>query len=80
MARAVLEGIALRIQDILEGVEKDAKTTITEIMTDGGVSRSDILMQCLADYSGCQVERGPRTGYDRHRGRLHGRPFLRVLG
>ena len=59
VARAVLEGIALRIQDILEGVEKDAKTSITEIMTDGGVSRSDILMQCLADYSGCQVERAP---------------------
>jgi glycerol kinase len=59
VARAVLEGIALRIQDILEGVEKDAKTKITEIMTDGGVSRSDILMQCLADYSGCQVERAP---------------------
>jgi len=59
VARAVLEGIALRIQDILEGVEKDAKTEITEIMTDGGVSRSDILMQCIADYSGCSVERAP---------------------
>ncbi len=59
VARAVLEGIALRIDDILEGVEKDAKTSITEIMTDGGVSRSDILMQCLADFSGHQVERAP---------------------
>ncbi|MDC7125635.1 MAG: FGGY family carbohydrate kinase [Spirochaetales bacterium] len=59
VARAVLEGIALRIQDILEGVEKDAKTKITEIMTDGGVSRSDVLMQCLSDFSGCQVERAP---------------------
>ncbi|MDC7228287.1 MAG: FGGY family carbohydrate kinase [Spirochaetales bacterium] len=59
VARAVLEGIAMRIQDILEGVESDAKTEITEIMTDGGVSRSDILMQCLADYSGTEVERAP---------------------
>ncbi len=59
VARAVLEGISLRIQDILEGVEKDAGTRITEIMTDGGVSRSDILMQCLADYSGCSVKRSP---------------------
>ena len=61
VARAVLEGIALRIQDILEGVEKDARTKITEIMTDGGVSRSDILMQCIADFSGCQVERSPES-------------------
>ena len=59
VARAVLEGIALRIQDILEGVEKDTKTRITEIMTDGGVSRSDILMQCIADFSACQVKRAP---------------------
>ena len=59
VARAVLEGIALRIQDILEGVETDAHTGITEIMTDGGVSRSDILMQCIADFSGCQVKRAP---------------------
>ena len=59
VARAVLEGIALRILDILEGVEKDAHTEITEIMTDGGVSRSDILMQCIADFSGCGVERAP---------------------
>ena len=59
VARAVLEGIALRITDILEGVEKDAKTEITDIMTDGGVSRSDILMQALADFSGSQVARAP---------------------
>ncbi len=59
VARAVLEGIALRIQDILEGVEKDAKTEVLEIMTDGGVSRSDILMQAMADFSGCSVERAP---------------------
>lgn len=59
LARAVLEGIALRLTDILEGVEKDAKIEISDIMTDGGVSRSDILMQCLADFSGCDVERAP---------------------
>jgi glycerol kinase len=61
VARAVLEGIAMRIEDILEGVEKDTKTRITEIMTDGGVSRSDILMQYIADYSGCLVERSPEA-------------------
>ena len=61
VARAVLEGIALRINDILEGVEDDAKTSISEIRTDGGVSRSDILMQCLSDFSGCNVERAPEA-------------------
>ncbi len=61
VARAVFEGLALRIDDIFEGIEKDTKTKITEIMTDGGVSRSDILMQCLADFSGVRVERTPEA-------------------
>ncbi len=57
VARAVMQGIAMRMVDILEGIEKDTKVHITGIKTDGGVSRSDVLLQCLADLSGFPVSR-----------------------
>lgn len=57
LARAVLEGIAHRVVDILEGIEKDTGTKIGRIKVDGGVSRSDVLLQAIADLSGQEVER-----------------------
>ena len=59
VARAVLEGIAHRIVDILDGIRKDTKMPISRIKVDGGVSRSDILLQIIADFSGYSVERSP---------------------
>jgi len=57
LARAVVEGFAHRLADILEGVEEDTGVKIRNIKVDGGVSRSDILLQILADLTGCRVER-----------------------
>ncbi len=57
VARAVIQGIAMRIVDILEGIVKDTGIGITGIKTDGGVSRSDVLLQCLADLTGYTVSR-----------------------
>jgi glycerol kinase len=57
LARAVLEGLALRMYDILDGIEHDAKVKIRQIRVDGGVSRSDVLMQCLADITNIPVYR-----------------------
>ncbi|MFP4268021.1 MAG: glycerol kinase 5 [Spirochaetaceae bacterium] len=57
VARAVLEGIAHRIVDILEGIRKDTGMPIVRIKVDGGVSRSDVLLQAIADFSGYTVER-----------------------
>ncbi len=61
VARAVLEGIAHRIVDILEGIEKDTGQEILRIKVDGGVSQSDILLQLIADLSGYTVERAPEV-------------------
>jgi glycerol kinase len=61
VARAVLEGIAHRVVDILEGIEKDTGTVIERIKVDGGVSRSDVLLQAIADFSGHTVERPDET-------------------
>jgi glycerol kinase len=57
VARAVLQGIAMRLVDILKGIQKDTGINITNIKTDGGVSRSDILLQCFSDLSDHSVER-----------------------
>lgn len=57
VARAVLQGIAMRLVDILNGIKKDTGIKITTIKTDGGVSRSDLLLQCIADLSDHSVAR-----------------------
>jgi len=57
LARALLEGFAHRLVDILEGIREDTGVRVESIKVDGGVSRSDVLLQSLADLSGCRVER-----------------------
>ncbi|TGK06435.1 glycerol kinase [Leptospira fletcheri] len=59
VARAVLEGISLSLYEILEGIKDDTKVPVKEIMVDGGVSQSDILLQCLADFCRVEVKRAP---------------------
>ncbi|MCL8266075.1 FGGY family carbohydrate kinase [Leptospira weilii] len=59
VARAVLEGIALSLYEILEGIQQDTKVKIKDIKVDGGVSQSDILLQCLSDFSNVRVDRAP---------------------
>lgn len=61
VARAVLEGIAHRIVDILEGITKDTHQRIVRVKVDGGVSQSDILLQLISDLSGYEVERAPEV-------------------
>lgn len=57
VARAVIQGMAMRIVDIIEGIKKDTKIMVTGIKADGGVSRSDVLLQCLSDLTGYPVSR-----------------------
>nr|MDO8086602.1 FGGY family carbohydrate kinase [Candidatus Sigynarchaeum springense] len=59
VARAVLEGIALSLYDVIHGMEVDTKVPITALKVDGGVSKSDILLQCLADFANIKVMRAP---------------------
>jgi len=59
LARGIIEGMAHRIMDILEGIKEDTGVDIKVIKVDGGVSQSDPLMQCLADLSQVTVERAP---------------------
>jgi glycerol kinase len=56
VARAVMEGIAQRGADLVEAAVGDTGRAIDVLRVDGGMSRSDLLMQLLADASGHRVE------------------------
>ncbi len=49
IARAVLEGIALQIHDLVEAMSKDLKRKIAMVKVDGGASQNNLLMQTQAD-------------------------------
>ncbi|MDR1893540.1 MAG: glycerol kinase [Spirochaetales bacterium] len=61
LARGIINGFAHRLVDVLEGIREDTGVKIGNIKVDGGVSRSDVLLQTLADLSGCRVARSPEV-------------------
>ena len=56
-ARAVLEGIAFQVRDLVETMEKDAGVHLCELKVDGGASVSNIMMQIQADLLNARVNR-----------------------
>ncbi len=52
IARAVLEGIALQLSDILRAMAADAGQPLAELRVDGGAAKNDLLMQFQADVLG----------------------------
>jgi glycerol kinase len=57
LARAVLEGIALQIADLLGAMQADAGVPVRTLKVDGGASANDLLMQFQADVLGVQIVR-----------------------
>ena len=57
IARAMYEGIAFRIREILQGIEKDLKVQVRQMKVDGGVSRSAILVRLISAACGIPVLR-----------------------
>lgn len=57
IARAALEAIAFQVADVLEAMQRDAPTPLTELRVDGGACRNDMLMQFQADLLGVPVLR-----------------------
>lgn len=49
IARAVLEGMALQISDILHAMEADSRLPLSGLKVDGGAASNDLLMQFQAD-------------------------------
>jgi len=56
MARAMLEGIAHRVADVLESMQKSANKTLTILKADGGLTGNPYLMQVQADLLGIPVQ------------------------
>ena len=56
LVRAVLEGIAGRVTQIVQAMQADAGISISRLRVDGGLSHSETLMQIQADLLGCPVE------------------------
>jgi len=57
IARAVLEGIALQIADLLGAMQKDAGLTLRALKVDGGAAANDLLMQYQADVLHTEIVR-----------------------
>jgi glycerol kinase len=55
VARAVLEGIALQISDIVFAMDADLGTSPATLSVDGGAAGNDLLVQILADAIGRPV-------------------------
>ena len=57
VCRAVLEGIAFQVYDLVHTMELETKCNVSTLRVDGGASVSDILMQFQADILRCSVDR-----------------------
>lgn len=61
ICRAVLEGIAYQVTDLVRAMEKEFSCPITGIRVDGGASVSDFMMQFQSDLLRIEVRRPPIT-------------------
>ena len=57
IARAVLDGIAFQVTDLVRAMNADAPCPITTLRVDGGAAVSDIMMQTQADLLRLPVDR-----------------------
>ena len=54
--KALLEGIGLRVADVVEAIEQDSGVKLSVLRADGGLSHNGFLMQFQADILGLPVE------------------------
>ncbi len=57
LCRAVLEGIAFQVADLVGAMNEDAPAPVAALRVDGGASVSDFMMQYQADLLGIPVDR-----------------------
>ena len=61
ICRAALESIALQTNDVVTALNEQFGLTISVLRVDGGVARSDFVLQLFADIIGCRIERPKDT-------------------
>jgi glycerol kinase len=57
LARAVLEGIAFQVADLLRAMSGDLGAPLARMRVDGGAAANDLLMQFQAEVAGITIER-----------------------
>jgi len=57
VARAALEGVAFQVADLLEAMQSDTGKKLRALRVDGGLTRSELLMQFQADILGIPIVR-----------------------
>lgn len=57
IARAILEGMALQVYDIVKAMENDFKTKGMQLRVDGGAASNNLLLQIQADMFNFKVVR-----------------------
>jgi glycerol kinase len=61
VARAVLEGVALQVADLLEAAHHDMGKPLQSLRVDGGMARNAWFLQCQADLLGMPVVQTPHS-------------------
>lgn len=57
IVRAALESIPYQIKDVIVAMEQDAKLSLQQLNTDGGITSNGFIMQFLADLLGISVSK-----------------------
>jgi glycerol kinase len=61
VCRAALESIALQTGDVVVALKEQFELELGVLRVDGGVARSDFVLQLFADIIGCRIERPENT-------------------
>ena len=61
IARATLEGVAFQVADLIDAINADLPTPLSDLRVDGGLARSDPFLQFQADLLGLTLRRSPQT-------------------
>jgi len=61
LARATLEGVAFQVADLIDAMNSDLDTPLSDIRVDGGMARSGPFLQFQADLLGMPIRRSPQT-------------------
>jgi glycerol kinase len=61
VARAVLEGVALQVADLLDAAHHDMGNPVQSLRVDGGMARNAWFLQCQADLMGMPVVQTPHS-------------------
>jgi glycerol kinase len=61
IARATLEGVAFQVADLIDAMNADLGSPLTDIRVDGGMARSDPFLQFQADLLDLPIHRSPNT-------------------